>query len=170
MKKHLIISLLFVVLINSGAGCGNSSDQTIAPVAPNYLGTWGTNFDACTPTTGFSVPSIEETLEISADKIIYSQPELTPKNCQGFITSDYGLRAEYTYTVDKDVIKITPKGTVQKLSGGALTEIVAADKAAAFAQYLATQLFNKALISKFTCDGKTLKFDTFGTPSYVKRK
>ena len=169
MKKYLIISLLFVVLINSGAGCGNSSDQVVTP-APNYLGLWGTNFDACTPTTGFSVLNIEETLEISADKIIYSQPELTPKNCQGFIKSDYGLKAEYTYTVDKDVIKITPKGTVQKLSGGVLTEIVAADKAVAFAQYLVTQLFNKELSSKFTCDGKTLKFETFGTPSYVKRK
>ena len=166
MKKYLIISLLFVVLINSGAGCGNSSDQVVMP-APNYFGTWGTNEDAC---AGGASSTNEETLEITEKKIIYLQPELTAKNCQGLATAQYGLKAEYTYIVDKDVIKITPTGIVQKLSGGVLTEIVAADKAAGFAQYLATQLFNKELSSKFTCDGKTLKFDTFGNPTYVKRK
>ena len=141
MKKHLIISLLFVVLISSGAGCGNSSDQTIAPVAPNYLGLWGTNFDACTPTTGFSVLNIEETLEISADKIIFYQPELTPKNCQGLISSEFGLKAEYAYTIDKDVIKITKIGIPQKLVNGVLGAIGGADSGVRFSQVLAEQLF-----------------------------
>ena len=167
MKKYLIISLLFIALINSGAGCGSNSDQIIAPVAPNYLGLWGTNEDGC---TGDSGSMNEETLEITEGKIVFLQPELTPTNCQALRTANHGLKAEYSYTVEKDIIKITPKGTLQKLSGGILTEIVAADKAVAAAQRFAEQLFNKELSSKFTCDGKNLKFETFGNPSYVKRK
>lgn len=170
MKKYFLISLLFIALINSGAGCGSNSDQTIAPAAPNYLGLWGTNFEVCTVTKDFSILDIEETLEITADKIIYSQPELTSKKCQGLISSDFGLKAEYTYVIEKDVIKITKIGIPQKLTNGTLTNIGGADNGLAFSKVLAEQLFNKDLMSKFTCDGKTLKFDTFGNPSYLKRK
>jgi hypothetical protein len=170
MKKYFLISLLFIALINSGAGCGSNSDQVIAPLAPNYLGLWGTNFEACTPTTGFSILDIEETLEITEDKIIYSQPELTPKNCQGFRNSDFGLKAEYAYVIEKDIIKITKIGIAQKVVNGVLTNVGGADNGVGFSKYLAEQLFNKDLTSKFICDGKTLKFDTFITPSYVKRK
>jgi hypothetical protein len=170
MKKYFFISLLFIALINSGAGCGSNSDQVIAPLAPNYLGLWGTNFDSCTPTTGFSILDIEETLEISEDKIVYLQPDLTSKKCQGLNSSNYGIKAEFTYTVDKDnVIKITKTNYIQTLSNGVYTNTDPA-KALGIWKGLPEQLFNKELTSKFTCDGKTLKFDTFGNPSYLKRK
>lgn len=167
MKKYFLISLLFIALINSGAGCGSNSDQIIAPLAPNYLGLWGTNFDVC---IGGPSNLNEETLEILEEKIIYSQPELTSKNCQGLANPNYGIKAEFTYTVDKDnVIKITKTNYIQTLSNGVYTN-TDATKALGIWRALPEQLFNKELTSKFTCDGKTLKFDTFGNPSYVKRK
>ena len=167
MKKHLIISLLFVVLINSGAGCGNSSDQTIAPVAPNYLGTWGTNEDGCTGDPG---SMNEETLEITEGKIVYIQPEITKKICPPLNTPSTGYKIEFTYTVDRDnVIKITDTIYIQKISNGAFADVTV-QKGLGIWKSLPQQLFNKDLSSKFTCDGKILKFETFGTPIYLKRK